>query len=211
MVQRRPLVLVSGAPSQLPPGDTLLVPSGTYSSITAGSGLVGGGSIANNIRLDVALASPASGLIFTPDNKLTLDGVAQATANAAIASGNAALADVQAAQASGNAALSISVVALASGNAALAESITAQSSGNAALEVATDALASGNAGLFLSAAALTSGTFAVQVSSEALASGNAAALSSEAALASGNAALFDIANSPCLDQGEAIGLIIALS
>ena len=104
MVQRRPLVLVSGAPSQLPPGDTLLVPSGTYSDIVAGSGLVGGGSIANNIRLDVALASAASGLIFTTDNKLTSDGLAQATADAAIASGNAALVEVQAAQASGNAA-----------------------------------------------------------------------------------------------------------
>ena len=70
MVQRRPLVLVSGAPSQLPPGDTLLVPSGTYSEVVAGSGLVGGGNIANNIRLDVAIAASSSGLVFTSDNKL---------------------------------------------------------------------------------------------------------------------------------------------
>jgi trimeric autotransporter adhesin len=211
MVQRRPLVLVSGAPSQLPPGDTLLVPSGTYSDIVAGSGLVGGGSIANNIRLDVALASAASGLVFTSDNKLSLDGYAEVTANAAIASGNAALADVQAAQASGNAALLISVEALASGNAALTDASTAQASGNAALVVAVDALASGNAGLALSADALASGNYAVQISNQALASGNAALVITPEALASGNAALLDIANSPCLSQGEAIGLIIALS
>lgn len=211
MVQRRPLVLVSGAPSQLPPGDTLLVPSGTYSSVTAGSGLIGGGSIAQNIRLDIAIASAASGLIYGADNKLSLDGYAEATANSAVASGNAALADVQAAQASGNAALIIGVEALASGNAALADASIALASGNAALVVATDALASGNAGLSLSADALSSGNYAVQVSNEALASGNAALIITPEALASGNAALFDIANSPCLSQGDAIGLIIALS
>lgn len=211
MVQRRPLVLVSGAPSQLPPGDTLLVPSGTYSNIVAGSGLVGGGSIADNIRLDVAIASAASGLVFTSDKKLSLDGYAQATANTAVASGNAALAAVQAAQASGNAALSISVVALASGNAALVDASAAQASGNAALTVAVNALASGNAGLTAASNALSSGNFAIQVSNTALASGNAALSITPTALASGNAALLAIANSPCLSQGDAIGLIIALS
>jgi hypothetical protein len=211
MVQRRPLVLVSGAPSQLPPGDTLLVPSGTYSDIVAGSGLVGGGSIASNIRLDIALAPASSGLIIDSDQKLTLDGYAKATADAAIASGNAALTNVQVAQASGNAALVIGAEALASGNAALSDASTAQASGNAALVVAVDALASGNAGLALSADALSSGNYALQVSIEALASGNSALNITPAALASGNAALLDIANSPCLSQGDAIGLIIALS
>lgn len=211
MVQRRPLVLVSGAPSQLPPGDTLLVPSGTYSTIIAGSGLVGGGSIAGDIRLDIALAAAASGLVFSSDNKLSLDGVAETTSIAAIASGNAALADVQAAQASGNAALIISTEALASGNAALSDASIAQASGNAALVVAIDALASGNAGLVAGAEALSSGNFALSVSNSALASGNEALSITPDALASGNAALLDIANSPCLSQGQAIGLIIALS
>jgi hypothetical protein len=211
MVQRRPLVLVSGAPSQLPPGDTLLVPSGSYSEVVAGSGLVGGGNIANDIRLDVALATEASGLVFSSDNKLSLDGVAEATANAAIASGNAALADVQSAQASGNAALIIAVEAQASGNAALEDASTAQASGNAALVVANEALASGNAGLSLSVAALASGNAAITLADEALASGNAALVITPEALASGNAALLDIANSPCVTEGDAIGLIIALS
>jgi len=211
MVQRRPLVLVSGAPSQLPPGDTLLVPSGTYSDIVAGSGLVGGGSIANNLRLDIALAPAASGLIFTTDNKLSLDGSALVTASYALASGLDALDDVGVALASGNAGLVIGVEALASGNAALVDASTAQASGNAALVVAVDALASGNAGLVLSADALASGNYAVQVSDAALASGNAALAITPEALASGNAALLDIANSPCLNQGDAIGLIIALS
>lgn len=211
MVQRRPLVLVSGAPSQLPPGDTLLVPSGSYSEVVAGSGLVGGGNIANDIRLDIALATEASGLVFTSDNKLGIDGVAEATANAAIASGNAALADVQSAQASGNAALVIAVEAQASGNAALADASTAQASGNAALVVANEALASGNAGLSLSVSALASGNAAIVLSDEALASGNAALVITPDALASGNAALLDIANSPCVTEGDAIGLIIALS
>jgi hypothetical protein len=211
MVQRRPLVLVSGAPSQLPPGDTLLVPSGSYSEVVAGSGLVGGGNIANDIRLDIALATEASGLVFSSDNKLSLDGVAEATANAAIASGNAALADVQSAQASGNAALIIAVEAQASGNAALEDASTAQASGNAALVVANEALASGNAGLSLSVAALASGNAAITLADEALASGNAALVITPEALASGNAALLDIANSPCVTEGDAIGLIIALS
>lgn len=211
MVQRRPLVLVSGAPSQLPPGDTLLVPSGSYSEVVAGSGLIGGGNIANDIRLDIALAAQASGLVFGSDNRLGLDGSAKATADAALASGNAAIADVQSAQASGNAALVISVEALASGNAALADASTAQASGNAALVVAVDALASGNAALAESEQAQLSGNYAIDVAEDALASGNAALVITPAAQASGNAALLDIANSPSLTQADAIALIVALS
>lgn len=211
MSQRRPLVLVSGAPSQLPPGDTLLLPTGAYSDITAGSGLIGGGSIAANIRLDAALATQPSGLVITGDFKLSNDGVAQVLASQAIASGNAALADVAAAQASGNAALVIAVEAQASGNAALVDSVEALASGNAALQVSIQALASGNKAQELALDALGSGIAAQEVATEALASGNAALAITPVAQASGNAALLAIANSPCMSANEAIGLIIALS
>ena len=211
MVQRRPLVLVSGALSQLPPGDTLLVPSGTYSDIVAGSGLVGGGSIANNIRLDVALASAASGLVFTSDNKLSLDGYAEVTANAAIASGNAALVDVQAAQASGNAALLISVEALASGNAALLANLSGIQLSTAAIQKSTVAYASGQAALTRAASVMGANLNAIASGEYAYGSGVAANQDSVEALSSGNAALNLLAANPFLSSEELVGLIFALA
>lgn len=101
MTSRRPLVLVSGFTSELPDGDSIVgISTGT---VTAGSGLAGGGDVSTDIRLDVELAPNPSGLIWiqTGDSaQLGFDGSAQA---------------------SGTAALSVATAALASGNAALAD------------------------------------------------------------------------------------------
>lgn len=117
MVTRKPVVLVSGSFSELPTGDQI---SGfAASTLTAGSGLVGGGTLDGDpVRVDVSLAASASGLIFVGD-ALGLDGSAQTTADSALASGNAALINADTALASGNAALVSSSTALSSGNAAL--------------------------------------------------------------------------------------------
>jgi hypothetical protein len=87
MATRRPLVIVSGAVSELAPGDDIL--GASVGSLTAGSGLSGGGSLATNQRVDISLAPNPSGLIFVGD-ALGLDGAAQITANTALASGIAA-------------------------------------------------------------------------------------------------------------------------
>ena len=87
MTNRRPLVLISGAFSELPQGDSILGASVTLTANPSGLLLVG-----NDLGIDgVALVSGAA---------------AQVTANAALASGNAALVDSASALASGNAALS---------------------------------------------------------------------------------------------------------
>lgn len=103
MATRKPLVVVSGFISELPPNDG--IEGASVGVLTAGSGLLGGGSLATNQRVDVGLASNPSGLILVGNN-LGLDGVAQRTADTALASGNAALSSAAVAQASGNAALS---------------------------------------------------------------------------------------------------------
>ena len=124
MADRQPIVLVSGAFAELPPGD----------------GIIGA---------SVTLISNPSGL-YTLGGELGYDG----TAITALASGNAALTDVAGAVASGNAALVDSAEALASGNAALTLAVAeggALASGNAALADAATALASGNAGIALDA------------------------------------------------------------
>lgn len=131
MVLRKPLVTINGVNSELPPGDSVEGAVLT-TSLTAGSGLTGGGVLSSDQRIDVSLASNPSGLILT-GNSLGLDGVAQRTANTALASGNAALSSAATAQASGNAALTSAATAQASGNAALVSAATAQASGNAAL------------------------------------------------------------------------------
>lgn len=90
MVSRRPLVLASGLLSELPPGDTVVGADVTVGTLTAGSGLSGGGNLATNQRVDVSLVANPSGIIFV-GNQLGLDGVAQRTADTALSSGNAAL------------------------------------------------------------------------------------------------------------------------
>lgn len=134
MADRQPIVLVSGAFAELPPGD----------------GIIGA---------SVTLISNPSGL-YTLGGEIGYDG----TAITALASGNAALADVAGASASGNAALVDAAEALASGNAALTLAVAeegALASGNAALVDAATALASGNAGIADAATALASGNAAL--------------------------------------------------
>lgn len=100
MTNRRPLVLISGAFSELPQGDSVLGASVTLTANPSGLLLVG-----TDLGIDgVALVSGAA---------------AQVTANTALASGNAALDLAGGALASGNAALAVANEALASGDAAL--------------------------------------------------------------------------------------------
>lgn len=112
MATRRPLVYLSGVSSELPVGDNIDGALYQGQQIVAGSGLVGGGTFSSSPRLDVALVVNPSGLYFSGDNKLGIDGRAQASGNAALTLANTALS-------SGNAALVVGSVALASGNAAL--------------------------------------------------------------------------------------------
>ena len=117
MVSRRPLVIQNGLVSELLQGDTVAT-GGSSAEIIAGSGLVGGGAIGPDTRLDFAVAPNPSGLIYAGDS-IGNDGVSFVNATTALSSGNAALTDSVDALASGNAALSIGTEALASGNAAL--------------------------------------------------------------------------------------------
>jgi hypothetical protein len=123
MATRKPLVILNGVAAELPPGDA--VAGAAVGTLTAGSGLAGGGDLSTNQRVDVSLAAAPSGLIFV-GTRLGLDGAAQA-------SGNAALSSAATAQASGNAALSSAATALASGNAAQSTANTALASGLAAM------------------------------------------------------------------------------
>ena len=110
MVVRRPLVSASGLLSELPPGDTIV--GSSVGILTAGSGLVGGGDLSSNQRVDVSLAPNPSGIIFVGD-QLGLDGAAQRTADTALSSGNAGISTGLTALASGNAALARDLIASA--------------------------------------------------------------------------------------------------
>jgi hypothetical protein len=122
MATRKPLVLISGFSSELPPGD--LVPGVDTTAQASG-----------NAALVVASNALASGNLG-----ITNAATAQASGNAALvvganalASGNLGITNAATAFASGNAALIVGSNALASGNAALSAAATAQASGNAAL------------------------------------------------------------------------------
>ena len=141
MVSRRPLVIQNGLVSELLQGDTVST-GGSTTEVIAGSGLVGGGTIGANTRLDFAVAPNPSGLIYAGDS-LGNDGVSFVNATAALSSGNAALADSADALASGNAALSIGAEALASGNAALDLVPTLGGGSNTTVIEAASAVASG--------------------------------------------------------------------
>jgi len=80
MAIRKPLVVISGSTSELPPGDTV---EGVVltTTLTAGSGLSGGGLLSSSQRVDVSLAAAPSGLIFV-GTKLGIDGVTQADVTA---------------------------------------------------------------------------------------------------------------------------------
>ena len=194
MATRRPLVLVSGLTSELPDGDSVVgVGAGT---VTAGSGLDGGGDVSNDIRLDVQLAPNPSGIIYvgTGDTStIGLDGAAQASGNAGITAASTALASGNAALVVGSQALASGTAGLASGNAALSLATTALASGNAGLSTATTALSVANSAQGTAIIALASGNAALSLASRALASGNAGISVGLTALASGNAALTALA------------------
>ena len=116
MVVRRPLVLISGKETELPPGDTLLGVS--VGVLTASSGLAGGGDLSANLNIQAGINTNPSGVILV-DEKLSLDGVALRTGQTALASGNYALNLDSQALASGVVANTIANTAQASGNAAL--------------------------------------------------------------------------------------------
>lgn len=122
MTERRPLVRISGSVNELPVGDSVV--GVTIGSLTAGSGLFGGGKLSNEISIGLALASNPSGLVYNLDPSgvsLSLDGQAQAIADTALASGSFAVSEGTVALASGDAAASLASEALASGNAALTD------------------------------------------------------------------------------------------
>lgn len=168
MTARRPLVIVSGTTSELPDGDSVVgVAAG---DLTAGSGLIGGGNVSQNRRIDVQLAPNPSGIIFVgtgDDSSIGLDGTA-------FASGIAALDVADRALASGVSAQFSASTALASGNAGISVGLTALASGNAALSAAAVAQASGNAALVVGVSAQSTATQALTQSATAQASGNAA-------------------------------------
>ena len=95
MAEKLPIVYVDGALSQLPTGDS--VDASELGSVIAVSGLVGGGDLnTGNKRLDVALATNPSGIIFVGDT-VGYDGAALADADLALASGSQALTDANSA------------------------------------------------------------------------------------------------------------------
>jgi hypothetical protein len=142
MVTRRPVVLISGQQTELPPADTVL--GASAGTLTAGSGLDGGGNLSSSTITNVSLAPNASGLIFVDGTYLAFDGAAQRTGEDALASGNYALAVGSNALASGIAASSLAATALASGNAALVD-IAAIPGGTFETFTAASAIASGYA------------------------------------------------------------------
>ena len=122
MATRKPLVVISGLTSELPPGD--LVPG-----------------------IDTTAQASGNAALVVASNALASGNLGISNAATALASGNAALIVGANALASGNLALINAATALSSGNAALVNSATALASGNAALSVGATALASGNAAL----------------------------------------------------------------
>ena len=116
MVTRKPIVLISGTSSELPPGD--LVPG-----------------------IDTTAQASGNAALVAAANALASGNLGIANAANALASGNAALVVGANALASGNAALTNAATALASGNAALVVGANALSSGNAALASGNAALA----------------------------------------------------------------------
>lgn len=103
MATRRPLVVISGATSELPVGDSVV--GATAGTLVAGSGLDGGGAFTGGtVTVNASIAPAASGLIFAGD-ALAIDGSAQASGNAALAAASTASSSAATALASGNAAL----------------------------------------------------------------------------------------------------------
>jgi hypothetical protein len=120
MAVQRPLVIISGEFSELPPGDT--ASNISVGSLIAGSGVYGGGDLSTPVDVGIELAPNPSGLIIVgtgPSSKLSDDGAATVFASTALASGQFALETNQAALASGDAAILLGEEAIASGLAAI--------------------------------------------------------------------------------------------
>jgi len=141
MVARRPLVNISGLTTELPPGDSVV--GASLGLLTAGSGLNGGGNLANSVSVNVSLAPNPSGLIFV-GGKLGVNGAVPSTATTALASGNFALATAPVAIASGVAGSALAATAQASGNAALAGITAIPTGGAISTFTAASAVQSGN-------------------------------------------------------------------
>jgi len=143
MVTRRPAVVQSGFVAELAIGDT--VSAGTSATqVVAGSGLVGGGSVSDNPRIDLVLAPNPSGIIYVGSG-IGFDGATQIVAEAALASSSVASFLAESALASGNSSLATASAALASGNAALGLVPNLTGSGPVAAFTAASAVASGYA------------------------------------------------------------------
>jgi hypothetical protein len=142
MVARRPVVVISGQQTELPPGDSIV--GGSVGALTAGSGLNGGGDLVSTTVTNVSLAPNPSGLILVDNKYLANDGVALRTGQTALASGNYALAAGTAALASGVAGSTLAATALASGTAAQT-AINAIPGGTIQRFTAASAIASGYA------------------------------------------------------------------
>jgi trimeric autotransporter adhesin len=108
MTTRKPLVVISGLTSELPPGD--LVPG-----------------------IDTTAQASGNAALVVASNALASGNLGISNAATALASGNSALIVGANALASGNLALTNAATALSSGNAALVVGSTALASGNAAL------------------------------------------------------------------------------
>jgi hypothetical protein len=142
MAEKLPLVYVDGGLSQLPPGDS--VEGIALGTLTAGSGLVGGGNLSTgDKRLDLALAANASGVVFVGDS-IGLDGADVVLAAQALLSGNAGLSSATAALSSGVAAQSAASSALITCNNALNAAVNF-TGGNSVEFTAASAVASGYA------------------------------------------------------------------
>ena len=142
MVTRRPVVIISGQQTELPPGDSII--GASVGALIAGSGLDGGGDLGSTETVNVSIAPNASGLIFVDDKYLASDGVAQRIGEVALASGVYALEVSEDAVASGTAGSLLAATALASGNAALVD-IAATPGGTIQEFTAASAVASGYA------------------------------------------------------------------
>jgi len=214
MVVRSALVLISGATSQLPPGD--LVPgqdttaqaSGNAALVVASNALASGNLGISNAA--TALASGNAG-ISTGLTALASGNAALVVGSNALASGNAALVNAATALASGNAGISTGLTALASGNAGISTGLTALASGNAGISTGLTALASGNAALVSAATALASGNAGISAAAAASASASAANTVATAALASGNAALSSVASKYDKTGGPISGPVVVQS
>jgi len=210
MVVRRPLVISGQFLHEADNTDGQVI----LGTLTYGSGL--GEQLddyADDYTANLLVSTAASGLILVNEAsrfKLAVDGSAQTEADAALTSGNDALAQVAPAFASGTGAQSVAVQALDSGNAGLLANLSGIQLATEGVRQAEIAYASGVAAEAVAEAALSNALNATVSGDFAYGSGVAANENSVEALASGNAALSLLASNPYVDADTLTGLIIAL-